>query len=420
MNKYRNTSNVIIKLFVNGVLVSVKPGETILGPESYTQIQGLTLIIPASEQTVIPGNIQPIPTNNSIKVLDEDVSLGYVREINFKGLGVYISGSDSITVHIPGVSGATPSDSFVEGTGISIDTNTISVDDYISKTEVAIISGALHDNIDTKIGDAPSDDNQYTRKNSSWVVVETTSGGFNGNLLAGLGIIISTSGSNYTFSVNDYISKTEIVQITGGLQSNINSKISADILRTEVSGISSGLQTQIINLTTNVNGTSGVLQSNINTKIGDAPSDGTTYGRKNGIWTSVATGITGVTSSTITDATSAGINLLTSVDVPTQRTYLGFSTITSITASRNLANSDDGSVLKYNGASQITLIVPSDLRSGWGSFIVQQGSGQIVLSGGPGVTINHPTGATKTSSQWATVSLIQLDPSLYVLGGSAT
>lgn len=159
------------------------------------------------------------------------------------------------------------------------------------KTQVVGTTGNLQAQINTKIGDAPSDGNQYARKNAAWVIVTgvtgTGSSGAGFVPLAGTGMTITPSGNNYLFNVNDYISKTETRSISSGLQfqidnlnTSVNNVTGQFATKTLVNGTSGVLQSNILGLTTSVNnvtaqfatitlvnGTSGVLQSNINAKV---------------------------------------------------------------------------------------------------------------------------------------------------------
>lgn len=151
-------------------------------------------------------------------------------------------------------------------------------DNYIGRAEVAGISSNLNSKIQTITGNY-----------STISLVSTISGS------------LQTQINNVNTSVNNVTGQfatTILVAGTSGvLQSNINAKVSADILRTEVASISSGLN---------------------NTKIGDAPADGTTYGRKNNTWTAIVA-TSGGSSGPITR--SVGFVIDGGSSVPTSGTY---------------------------------------------------------------------------------------------------
>lgn len=78
--------------------------------------------------------------------------------------------------------------------------------------------------------------------------------------------------------------------------------------------------------------------------------------------------------------------------------------IVSVTASRDLAASDNGKVLEVNSASAVTLTVPSTLAAAFNCIVSQIGAGQVTIAAGSGATLNAFGGA-KTAGQWADLSV---------------
>lgn len=123
--------------------------------------------------------------------------------------------------------------------------------------------------------------------------------------------------------------------------------------------------------------------------IPDAPSDGTTYGRKDGAWAAVAGGATGVT-------------------------------ITTKTASATLALTD-GDWIEMDVATANTLTVPPNSTAAFPIGAVrninQRGAGQTTIVAGSGVTIRTDE-TLKLRKQWATAVLVKRGTNEWVLAGS--
>lgn len=96
---------------------------------------------------------------------------------------------------------------------------------------------------------------------------------------------------------------------------------------------------------------------------------------------------------------------------------VSYGRVVLLTASRTLVASDNGATLVSNSASAFTLTVPAGLPANFGCAIVQNGSGQITLSGS-GATVNNVSTYTKTSGQYATLALISIGTDTYVFSGS--
>lgn len=89
----------------------------------------------------------------------------------------------------------------------------------------------------------------------------------------------------------------------------------------------------------------------------------------------------------------------------------------TVTASRQLADTDDGKILNCTSASAVTLTIPAGLRAGFTCGVVQSGAGQITFSAS-GTTLNNVSSQSKTSGQYAVAILTQVSTNSFVLSGS--
>lgn len=90
----------------------------------------------------------------------------------------------------------------------------------------------------------------------------------------------------------------------------------------------------------------------------------------------------------------------------------------SVTTSRSLASTDNGSVLSVSAAANITLTVPTGLPVGFGCAIYQASAGAALISPATGVTITpSTTAATKTGGVGKIASVIQIGTNSYSLNG---
>ncbi len=89
-----------------------------------------------------------------------------------------------------------------------------------------------------------------------------------------------------------------------------------------------------------------------------------------------------------------------------------------VTASRDLASTDNGMVLKVNSASTVTLTVPSTLPKGFSCAVVQYGAGKVTLAAGAGVTLRSAGSLLSTSAQYATIGVIPVGAAEYAISGS--
>lgn len=88
----------------------------------------------------------------------------------------------------------------------------------------------------------------------------------------------------------------------------------------------------------------------------------------------------------------------------------------ALTASRNVANADNGVTLVYSGSGNITLTIPTGLIAGLKFRVVQAGSGKVTIAGS-GVTVNGKNGHLSTGGQWQVVDVIQTGATQFVVYG---
>lgn len=88
----------------------------------------------------------------------------------------------------------------------------------------------------------------------------------------------------------------------------------------------------------------------------------------------------------------------------------------TMSASRALTNADHGKLLRYSGASNITLTIPAGLMQGFRVTVLQEGSGKVTAVGS-GVTVQGKNGHLSTGGAWHCVRYHRLTASLYVVEG---
>jgi hypothetical protein len=74
---------------------------------------------------------------------------------------------------------------------------------------------------------------------------------------------------------------------------------------------------------------------------------------------------------------------------------------------------DNGKVIQTTSSSAITLTIPTGLPTGFNCTVVQMGTGQITFSG----TLLNRTGFTKSASQYAVISILNLGSNNYIVTG---
>jgi hypothetical protein len=349
MAKFKNIKNYIIYVVIDNERISILPQRTIEGPSSLASVDGLQLVeIPQSNIVLPDSNVSPEVSQNYIKVYDEGIFKGWAYQLNFVGGGVQADGTNTITVYIPGSSGNLTNENYItknEVVSISSDLQSQIMNNNYVLVAIKDLTGALQTQ---KISDAPNDGNQYARLNGVWSIVQTVSGGTQiHNALSGL------QGGNglseyYHMSLEQYenlISKLEVSNVTGSLQTQINNKVSADILRTEVSNVTGSLQTQATNNASNISLLVSITGSLQTQKLSDAPSDGNQYARKDGTWTVVHTTSGGSTdlSEYLTAVQTAGLT----GSLQTQITSLSASSAYSGLTDETLSGSANGSNTQF-------------------------------------------------------------------------
>lgn len=85
----------------------------------------------------------------------------------------------------------------------------------------------------------------------------------------------------------------------------------------------------------------------------------------------------------------------------------------------NLAESDNGRVVRFTSATAVAVTVPSTLAAGFSCTIVQEGAGQVTIVAGGGVTLRQRNGL-KLAGQYAAAALIYLASDTYLVAGDVT
>lgn len=95
-------------------------------------------------------------------------------------------------------------------------------------------------------------------------------------------------------------------------------------------------------------------------------------------------------------------------------TISGFAAnVATITGAYSITAADNGKILQSTASSAITVTIPSGLPTGFNCTVVQMGAGQLTFSG----TYLNRGGFTKTASQYAVVSIIQLGSNSIIVTG---
>ncbi len=81
-------------------------------------------------------------------------------------------------------------------------------------------------------------------------------------------------------------------------------------------------------------------------------------------------------------------------------------TVSTQTASYTLQASDNGTLVYVNSATAVTVTLPNSLAAGFNCVVVQEGAGQITFAAAGGATKQSPSGNSKSSTQYGSVSLI--------------
>jgi hypothetical protein len=102
----------------------------------------------------------------------------------------------------------------------------------------------------------------------------------------------------------------------------------------------------------------------------------------------------------------------------TTNTLSGFGAqINSISASYQLAATDNSEVIQSTAASAITMTIPAGLPTGFNCMVLQYGAGQITFAGASGVTIINRNSYTKTIGQYALATVLHIGSNIVVISG---
>jgi hypothetical protein len=87
-------------------------------------------------------------------------------------------------------------------------------------------------------------------------------------------------------------------------------------------------------------------------------------------------------------------------------TAINVGSINNISAtSYTLSTLDNGRILDFSAATNVTLTVPNTLPTGFQVSITQSGLGNVFLVASGGMVLNNRYGGTQTSGQWAKIGL---------------
>mgnify|MGYP000057631901 CR=1 FL=1 len=90
--------------------------------------------------------------------------------------------------------------------------------------------------------------------------------------------------------------------------------------------------------------------------------------------------------------------------------------ISTKTTSYTLAAIDNGTVISFTSAAAVTLTIPTGLPDGFNCMVVQQGTGQITLTGS-GLTPISRNSYTKTIGQYALATILHLGSNVVITSG---
>lgn len=109
------------------------------------------------------------------------------------------------------------------------------------------------------------------------------------------------------------------------------------------------------------------------------------------------------------------VNGAPGLNVPVSEAIVSASFLT-LTASRNVANSDLGLTLFYSAAGNITLTIPSGLASGLKFRVVQGSTGKVTIAGS-GVTVSGKNNHLSTGGAWHVIDVVQVGATQFVVYG---
>ena len=155
----------------------------------------------------------------------------------------------------------------------------------------------------------------------------------------------------------------------------------------------------------------GLLVYQTDAPIGFYVNSGTSgtpvWTRVNRDWTKSGNDITYTAGNVSTTGALTGANTSSS-------SISGFTAnVTTISTAYNLTAADNGKIIQSTSTSAITVTIPTGLPTGFNCTFVQIGTGQITFSG----TYLNRSGFTKTASQYALVSILNLGSNTIIVSG---
>lgn len=96
-----------------------------------------------------------------------------------------------------------------------------------------------------------------------------------------------------------------------------------------------------------------------------------------------------------------------------------FSTVSETTTARTLSDSDNGKVIVFSNANDVTVTLPNGLTSGFNCTLVQESSGIVtVITSGSAVLYGYNSN-NATAGRYASVNIYPIGTDSYVLDGTA-
>ncbi len=90
--------------------------------------------------------------------------------------------------------------------------------------------------------------------------------------------------------------------------------------------------------------------------------------------------------------------------------------ISSKAGNYTLVAADNGTVISFTSATAVTLTIPTGLPDGFNCMVVQQGAGQVTLTGSGLVPISRNS-YTKTIGQYALATILHMGSNVVIISG---
>ncbi|NBP58714.1 hypothetical protein EBU71_19665, partial [bacterium] len=240
----------------------------------------------------------------------------------------------------------------------------------------------------------------------------------NGNVTSNYPIIgsnlVYNSGNQTINGIKNFTSRPRVnnveVLLVGEAAGGADPRI--DTLSGNLISTGSTLQTNINNLSntyatiTNLASTGSTLQANINSLSGNSVL---IYGNQ-------AIDGTKTFNSSLTLNQGASFNGAKITNVIPDTVNITSSTSINSTNYSNY-NSD---IILANSVSAITITFGTGIPAGFNSSIIQQGAGQVTITGDTNVTLNSYNNQYKTIGQYAAVSVLSLGNNAFIMYGNTT